>query len=472
MVAFNIDPSLTMYLEFEDWVSESVLELIEQEIDEYEAVLGVTTTIGKAPSRHPRWMIQEDPTAETPALTWNPSAQQMTSLVKNTSQVFDTFSLLHSLAHSSHHEVSAQAPATIDEAIELLNQEVKNTYPYFELRKIDWQTLFEEALTKKPKTWREFTVWAKKLVAQLGDAHTSVIDHKTGGNRTPYAGKLSDGILTLTEIPPHTAAYAAGVRAGWQLEICTPEFWEETAGATPQQCAEIAARNAMAFAEESARFTASNPRTLEKISWQEEVSVPTAEEVIRIHHREEHTMYVRLSHFIADLGIEEKIEKLCLESSQEDLLILDLRNNTGGNIMLASALRSMFLQEKTLLGYSSFTTGRGELCELRSRWAKPHPRARWKGQLTVLVNSLTYSASEDFLLGLQGLDGVKILGTTTGGGSGRPRSLPLGPDLTLRISTAITYDRNRCPVEYRGIEPDGAVTDETDRLLTDPETLL
>ncbi len=76
---------------------------------------------------------------------------------------------------------------------------------------------------------------------------------------------------------------------------------------------------------------------------------------------------------------------------------------------------------------------------------------------------MTYSASEDFLWGLQWLDRVQILGTTAGGGSGRPRELPLGPHLDLRLSTCITYDRHKRPIEFFGIEPDGDIPDSLEK---------
>ena len=71
-----------------------------------------------------------------------------------------------------------------------------------------------------------------------------------------------------------------------------------------------------------------------------------------------------------------------------------------------------------------------------------------------LTDALTLSASEDALLGLQGLPHVRVVGTPSGGGSGRPRTLRLLPGQTLTVSTALTYDRcGRC-VEGAGIPVD------------------
>ena len=87
----------------------------------------------------------------------------------------------------------------------------------------------------------------------------------------------------------------------------------------------------------------------------------------------------------------------------------------------------------------------------------PEAAARWPGRLVALVDELTFSSSEDFLLGLQGLAHVTVVGRPTGGGSGRPRSIRLLPGWTLTVSTALTYDRGGRCIEGAGIPVDVTV---------------
>ena len=65
-----------------------------------------------------------------------------------------------------------------------------------------------------------------------------------------------------------------------------------------------------------------------------------------------------------------------------------------------------------------------------------------------------YSAAEDFLLGLQGLPHVQLVGQKTGGGSGRPRTVQLRENLIVTISTALTFDREGRCIEGNGFQPD------------------
>ncbi|GAA1047336.1 S41 family peptidase [Rothia amarae] len=466
MVAFNLDSSLTLYLEFEGWLSESMLNLIAQEIDEYEAVLGTKVKVGEAPQGAPKWRIEEVPQKEFPSLTWDDKNLILTSHVSDENQFLASLSLLQSLANSADGRVHGKQPETVEDAIELLIQQCKNTYPYFELRELDWDSVLAKALLNLPLNWDEFCVWAQELVAQLGDAHTAVIDSRLRGYNPPYTGELKDGRIVLTEVPPHSAAVLAGVQQGWAIEVENAEFWERITGASPQQYRFIAARNAMAIPQSSRVFHAVSSDSTQQASWLEEAPLPSLPEVFQLRTLDEHTVYLKLTSFLSGTGIPEEMEKLCREYSGDSTLILDLRNNTGGNIQLANTMRSYFLREKILLGYSSFTTGTGKLSKKRERWAEPHPSSRWKGKLIVLVNAMTYSASEDFLWGLQWLDHVQILGTTTGGGSGRPRELPLGSHLDLRLSTCITYDRHKRPIEFFGIEPDGGIPDHLEQKLS------
>lgn len=71
---------------------------------------------------------------------------------------------------------------------------------------------------------------------------------------------------------------------------------------------------------------------------------------------------------------------------------------------------------------------------------------------------MTYSAAEDFLLGLQGLEHVTVLGESTGGGSGRPLTITITREITLSISTALTYDRPHRCIGLNGLPVDGPAT--------------
>jgi carboxyl-terminal processing protease len=134
---------------------------------------------------------------------------------------------------------------------------------------------------------------------------------------------------------------------------------------------------------------------------------------------------------------------------------MDLRGNAGGSLVSATATRDRFLRSEAELGFIRYSDGMGCLSSPTPLVAAPSESGRrWTGRLVVLTDPLTCAASEDFLLGLQGLDHVKVIGAATAGASGRPRSVKLLPGWELTVSTALTYDRAGHCVEGSGIPVD------------------
>ncbi|KAA2262420.1 hypothetical protein F0L68_14260 [Solihabitans fulvus] len=130
----------------------------------------------------------------------------------------------------------------------------------------------------------------------------------------------------------------------------------------------------------------------------------------------------------------------------------------------------------TAMGAVRYSVGRGLSAPVPIIARPTEGVRRWPGRLIVLTDALTYSASEDFLLGLQGLPHVRVVGERSGGGSGRPRVLDVFPGWQLAISTVLTYDRAGHCVEGAGIPVDLRVPamrpDDGDPVLAAAERLV
>lgn len=177
--------------------------------------------------------------------------------------------------------------------------------------------------------------------------------------------------------------------------------------------------------------------------------------------------YLRLRGFPA--GVNGLVDGALSDLAATDRLIIDLRGNPGGSLVEAFDFRDRFLDRPRQTGWIRFSTPTGGLSPPAPVEAEPAPpRRRWTGQVRFLTDGLTASASEDAILGLAGLPHVQILGTATGGGSGRARNIRLLPGIRLTVSTALTYDRDKRCVENHGIQPDIRVdesTTETDEII-------
>jgi hypothetical protein len=142
-----------------------------------------------------------------------------------------------------------------------------------------------------------------------------------------------------------------------------------------------------------------------------------------------------------------------------DGIIIDVRNNSGGDLTNAEDLASRFTEKKVISGYISHKIGTGhhDFSELYPIYLEPSDRVRYQKKVVVLSNRLSYSATNAFVGTMRYLPNVTIMGDQTGGGSGFPMNSTLPNGWRIRLSSCPTYDQNKELTE-NGIEPDSAVS--------------
>lgn len=144
-------------------------------------------------------------------------------------------------------------------------------------------------------------------------------------------------------------------------------------------------------------------------------------------------------------------------------LIIDIRNNGGGDLTNAEKLAARFVHEKTLVGYMQHKTGKGhqDFSGMEPQYLEPSSNIRWHKPVCVLTNRSVFSAANEFTSMMQALPDVKIVGDHTGGGSGMPMSSSLPNGWSVRFSACPMYDKDKRHTEF-GIDPDYHVqlTDE------------
>ena len=140
-------------------------------------------------------------------------------------------------------------------------------------------------------------------------------------------------------------------------------------------------------------------------------------------------------------------------------LILDIRNNGGGNLTTAERLAGRFVHEKTLVGYMQHKTGTGhnDFSELKEMYLEPSSNVRWNKKVCVLTNRSVYSAANSFAVWMHELPNVTLVGDHTGGGSGMPMSNSLPNGWSVRFSACPMYDSKKQQTEF-GIDPDVKVS--------------
>lgn len=182
--------------------------------------------------------------------------------------------------------------------------------------------------------------------------------------------------------------------------------------------------------------------------------------------------YIYCSSFsngIGDGNLDQTLNRLAIC----DGLIIDVRNNGGGNLTTAQKLASRFTNQKTLVGYMTHKTGKGH-----SDFSNPYPvyiepsnGIRWQKRAVVLTNRRSFSATNDFVNSMKQFPLITIVGDKTGGGSGLPFTSEIPCGWSIRFSASPMLDPQMNQIEF-GINPDVKVDMTSEDMQKGKDTMI
>ncbi len=174
-------------------------------------------------------------------------------------------------------------------------------------------------------------------------------------------------------------------------------------------------------------------------------------------HSKDSVGYIRCTSFNLPLSLDNILATL-IRLSHCRALIIDIRNNGGGSLSNSDRLASFFTSEDRVVGYTRYKTGKGhnDFSAKQDITSKAGKNGIWQRPVIVLTDYGVYSAANDFVLKMQGLKQVLILGGKTGGGGGLPMSSELPNGWKVRYSSTQTFDIHGRNIEA-GIRPDKEV---------------
>lgn len=155
---------------------------------------------------------------------------------------------------------------------------------------------------------------------------------------------------------------------------------------------------------------------------------------------------------------ERDIHKIFRNYQNAKGLILDLRASNGGNELIARLFASHFTESELVYGYHQDRIpgpDRTALGPYQEHGLEPAPvEYRYTGQVICLVGKRCLSSAEWFALMLKTCPGVLLMGDTTRGGTGNPRTFgPLPNGVSYALSTWAGSDAGKMIFEDRGVMP-------------------
>jgi carboxyl-terminal processing protease len=387
--------------------------------------------------------------ADVPCHHLDRAARRLVTDAPDADGLVQAFSALRSLSRHPGGRLDVTHAHTVREAIERVIVDVHDTWAGFALRGVDWPALCARHVPKVLGATNPVAA-IQRWLAELGDVHTWVRPARTQVV-LPYGACVVDGEVVLTHVPVWTAGYAAGARPGWRLVGEDVRGTWATTPAAPSRPLLVARRLLSGDVGTVRRLEARGAGGW--AHWEEAFEAPTGDAAV-YERLPSGVAYLWIGAWFPGFGVEEAIDAAFDDLRPDDRLIVDLRGNGGGRLAMAQAFRDRFLDAEGPVGWIRQTLPGGRLGPFEPLLGAPSDDRRYAGRVRFLTSPLTYSSSEDALLGLQGRPNVQVVGEPSGGGSGRLRRLRLLPGWRLTISSALTYDLRGHVIEGNGIPVD------------------
>ncbi|MCM3041265.1 S41 family peptidase [Paenibacillus motobuensis] len=373
-----------------------------------------------------------------------------------------------------YNPVSDFSGMSYSKAFVAMNERLSREYPFGEWKKIDWNERRSkyEPIFKQAEKDKDFDLYYKTLreyLSSLRDGHIKIVNDnvydgntvfkkEVGGGFGLSTVQLDNGKVFVSLVLENSPAAKSGIKLGAEIvawggktgkEAFDQTTWSENNMATDevkrfnQGRFMVRAPIGKEIQVEFRNWGESEPtrtklmayddqfETLKKTKiklTQADLDAPPIEgEILGNGYG-----YVKIKHFLPNSNVTSPEKSLAdllkmFQDRHVKGLIIDLRNNPGGEDQLAANLAGFFVKEMKHYEYVSYYnryTGKFELNRNEVVKVKP-AKPNFDGPVAILINSSTGSSGEGMPLVLKGVPNVKIVGFTSTAGSFGLMSSPI-----------------------------------------------
>lgn len=344
-----------------------------------------------------------------------------------------------------------------------LNQRMAVEYPFGDWKKVNWNELLDKyvPIMEQAEKDKNKTLYYKALREYLysfRDSHiemendslftgNKIFKDEAGGGFGISTIRLDDGRVLVNMVLAGSPADKSGMKPGAEIfiwdgidvkEAYKNTFWSELPMTTEGDCnynqgrfmvrapigkqIQTEFRNPGENDMKKVSLTAydDNYETLMKTRIKVKESDPPIEgEILKNGYG-----YIKIRYFLSNKDVkdpaavlEEKLKEF--QTANVKGVIIDLRDNPGGEDEMAVKMAGHFVGEKKFYEYASYynrNTRKFEINYSEAYTIKPSEPI-YKGKVAILINNRTSSSGEGLPLALKGLPNVKIVGFTSTNGS-------------------------------------------------------
>lgn len=195
---------------------------------------------------------------------------------------------------------------------------------------------------------------------------------------------------------------------------------------------------------------------IKEVNYNPEKSLETLRPTYRINNQ---SLYIEIPSWTKALkGIDKKLIDICVKNqSNYERIILDLRNNRGGNSSIAHKFASIFFNKDVVYG-KIVRRKKGGVKEWLPMILEHNKNIYVDKKIIILISVKCFSSTELFIAPFKVTKRAVLIGEKTGGGSGNPISREIflnNKKYKFRIPTWRFFLKGELkPLEQTAIKPD------------------